>query len=395
METNAHQLAGSGAQQVDIDSYQELLTESEQMLGFGTWSLDIASGILQWSDQMKILMGCAFSSIPASLKMDFYINLIVPEDQEGFRTALNQSISGKSNFNYTYSVKRDLKDIVAMSKAKWIIGASGSPAKLLGVTKDITIERDYQQSMKDKVRELDRSNKELEEFAYIASHDLQEPLRKITSFSERLREKLGDALGPDSQAYLNRMLAATDNMRLLIDSLLEFSRTNRYSKPFERTDLNTILAEVRADLELKIEETGAIINSNQLPIIDAIPSQIRQLFNNLLNNAIKFRKTDQPPVISISGRMATKEEKEHHAFSHHRTAFLLSVNDNGIGFEQEYEERIFQLFQRLHGKSEYPGSGIGLAICKKIVENHKGFIFAEGHLGSGAEFTFIVPENQI
>ena len=251
-----------------------------------------------------------------------------------------------------------------------------------------------QKILENKVRELDRSNKELEEFAYIASHDLQEPLRKITSFSERLKEKLPPDLEPDIQLYLNRMLAATDNMRRLIDNLLEFSRTSRTSEPFVKTDLNDIIAQVKADLELKVEETNTEIVTEKLPVIDAIPIQMRQLFTNLFTNSIKFRQPDKPPHINITCRLLDDDEKDDYHLRGNGNVYQILVTDKGIGFEQEYAMKIFQIFQRLHGKAEYPGSGIGLAICKKIVENHKGEIFAKSEPGEGAEFIIIIPESQ-
>lgn len=251
-----------------------------------------------------------------------------------------------------------------------------------------------QKILENKVRELDRSNKELEEFAYIASHDLQEPLRKITSFSERLKEKLPPNLEPDIQLYLNRMLAATDNMRRLIDNLLEFSRTSRTSEPFVKTDLNEIIAQVKADLELKVEETSTEIVTEKLPVVDAIPIQMRQLFTNLFTNSIKFRQPDKQPHINITCRLLDDDEKDDYHLRGNGNIYHISVIDKGIGFEQEYAMKIFQIFQRLHGKAEYPGSGIGLAICKKIVENHKGEIFATSEPGKGAEFIIIIPESQ-
>ncbi len=261
--------------------------------------------------------------------------------------------------------------------------------------KQMVLEKEkFQKILENKVRELDRSNKELEEFAYIASHDLQEPLRKITSFSERLKEKLPVNLEPDVQLYLNRMLAATENMRTLIDNLLEFSRTSRNKEPFSQVDLNNVIADVKADLELKIEESRVIIETDKLPVIDAIPLQMRQLFTNLFTNAIKFRKPDQPPHITISSRLLSDEDKEVHHLKGDTSYYEITVTDKGIGFEQEYADKIFQIFQRLHGKAEYPGSGIGLAICKKIAENHMGFISARGTPGEGASFHIILPETQ-
>jgi light-regulated signal transduction histidine kinase (bacteriophytochrome) len=261
--------------------------------------------------------------------------------------------------------------------------------------KQMVLEKEkFQKILENKVKELDRTNKELEEFAYIASHDLQEPLRKITSFSERLKEKLPANLEPDVQLYLNRMLAATENMRTLIDNLLEFSRTSRSSEPFVKSDLNNIISEVRADLELKIEESHTDIRSDVLPTIDAIPLQMRQLFTNLFTNAIKFRKAGSKPRIEISSETLTEEEKENNQLRNNTEYYRITVKDYGIGFDQEFAMKIFQIFQRLHGKAEYPGSGIGLAICKKIVENHMGKIFAQSAPDEGAEFFIILPETQ-
>ncbi len=261
--------------------------------------------------------------------------------------------------------------------------------------KQMVLEKErFQKILENKVKELDRTNKELEEFAYIASHDLQEPLRKITSFSERLKEKLPPNLEPDVQLYLNRMLAATDNMRTLIDNLLEFSRTSRISEPFVKTDLNNIISEVRADLELKIEESKSEITSDVLPTIDAIPMQMRQLFTNLFTNAIKFRSPGDVPKIAITSQVMSDEEKESNQLRTNTQYYRIVVKDLGIGFDPEFSLKIFQIFQRLHGKAEYPGSGIGLAICKKIVENHAGIIFAESEPGNGAEFIILLPESQ-
>lgn len=261
--------------------------------------------------------------------------------------------------------------------------------------KKIALEKEkFQKILENKVRELDRSNKELEEFAYVASHDLQEPLRKITSFSERLKEKLPADLDPDIHFYLTRMLAATASMRVLIDNLLDFSRISRISEPFTTTDLNEVLSHVKADLELTIEETGTEIICDKLPTVQAIPSQMRQLFNNLINNAIKFRQPDKPSVISINTSLLPDNERENFNLKNYGTVFQITVSDQGIGFEQQYAERIFQIFQRLHGKAEFPGSGIGLSICKKIVESHNGCIYATGSPMEGASFVILIPETQ-
>jgi light-regulated signal transduction histidine kinase (bacteriophytochrome) len=272
--------------------------------------------------------------------------------------------------------------------------ATGQPQKIIGITRDVTRLKAYEKNLQQKIEELNRSNKELEEFAYIASHDLQEPLRKITAFSERLQERASNEIGSEGQLYLQRILAATQNMRLLIDNLLEFSRTSRNSQSFERVDLNVILKQVVSDLELKIEETHTIIKIASMPEITAIHSQMTQLFTNILANAIKFRKQTEAPLINVSCEKISNQEKANHFLANEKQYYKISISDSGIGFEQEYAVKIFQIFQRLHGKAEYPGSGIGLAICKKIVENHNGIIYAESVPGKGSTFSFILPENQ-
>jgi light-regulated signal transduction histidine kinase (bacteriophytochrome) len=262
------------------------------------------------------------------------------------------------------------------------------------MTRDVTPFRNFERDRERSIRELNRSNRELEEFAYVASHDLQEPLRKISTFGERLHAKFSEALGKEGALYLERILASTENMRILIDNLLEFSRATRSSRAFEKVDLNTVMATVKMDLELKIEENNAQIIITSLPKIEAVPSEMKQLFNNLLSNSIKFKKPAVDPVIEIGTEKIGKQEKEKHHLPADKEFFKINIKDNGIGFEEEYAERIFQIFQRLHGKAEYPGSGIGLAICKKIVDNHGGVMYAEGKLGAGATFILILPEKQ-
>jgi light-regulated signal transduction histidine kinase (bacteriophytochrome) len=243
------------------------------------------------------------------------------------------------------------------------------------------------------IRELNRSNRDLEEFAYIASHDLQEPLRKISTFGERLKTQYSSTLDKDATIYLNRILASTENMRTLIDNLLEFSRMTRSSRAYVPCDLNIIMQEVASDQELKIEETHTAIDKTGLPVIDAVPSEMRQLFNNLISNSLKFRRKDVTPVIRISAMVMGDTEKMKYGFALDRRFYQIDLADNGIGFEQEYAEKIFQIFQRLHGKAEYPGAGIGLAICKKIVDNHEGNIYASSN-GNGSTFSILLPQKQ-
>ena len=194
--------------------------------------------------------------------------------------------------------------------------------------------------------------------------------------------------------YINRILASSGNMRNLIDNLMEFSRISRHKHPAEAVDLSLIVANVLTELDLVIEETGASITVAPLPVIEAIPAQMTQLFFNLINNAIKFRQKNVLPVINIEQKEMNDQEKRKYQLQLTETYFLLTVSDNGIGFEQMYADRIFQLFQRLQGKHEFPGTGIGLSICKKIANNHNGQLFASGEVGKGSSFYIILPKHQ-
>lgn len=259
---------------------------------------------------------------------------------------------------------------------------------------NITQLKEHDRLLEQKIEELNKSNRELEEFAYVASHDMQEPLRKISTFGQRLKTQFGEQLSDDGAMYLSRMLGASENMRNLIDNLLEFSKVSRNRQAYEEVDLSGILRICLDDLDMRIDETGTTVSVEHLPVVEAISSQMRQLFFNLLQNAIKFRKKDDKLVVQVKERTLTSQEKTQYQLPVQQEYFLVSITDNGIGFEQQYAERIFQLFQRLEGKSEYPGTGIGLSICRKIVANHKGLIFAESEPGVGTTFSVVLPKAQ-
>jgi PAS domain S-box-containing protein len=266
------------------------------------------------------------------------------------------------------------------------------------VTRDLTKQKQaedqlkmYAEQLEQKNRELERSNSELSSFSYVASHDLQEPLRKIQAFGNLIQARDVANLSDTSKDYFDRMVKAALRMQNLIDSLLEFSRTTTARKNFEATDLNVLLDEVKKELAHRIEEKKAEIKSAHLPILTIIPFQFRQLLSNLISNSLKYSREDITPVIEISATYVKARELKEKAATAGKDYFRFKVTDNGIGFEQEYAEKIFELFQRLHGRNEYSGSGIGLAICKKIVENHHGFMRAESELRKGATFYFFIP----
>jgi signal transduction histidine kinase len=231
--------------------------------------------------------------------------------------------------------------------------------------------------------ELTRSNNELEQFASVASHDLQEPLRKVQTFGDQLERRFADDLNDEARDYLRRMRNASARMSVLIDDLLRFSRVTTQAKPHVPVDLGRVAQDVVADLEALVTESQGRVEVRSLPAAQADPTQMRQLLQNLIANALKFRRADVPPVVTV-GTAQTSEPG--------MVAF--SVSDNGIGFEKTYEERIFRVFERLHPRDVYAGTGIGLALCRKIVERHGGSITGEGRPGEGATFTVVLPAAQ-
>lgn len=276
--------------------------------------------------------------------------------------------------------------------------ANGKVFGALSISHDLTefkhtADRLYQlnHSLEQKNQELERSNDELASFSYAASHDLQEPLRKIQTFSNLIIEKNEAVLSERGKDYLKRIESASQRMQLLIDDLLTFSRTTTYPKNFALADLNVILEEVKRELKDSIEEKNVIIESATLPVARVVAFQFRQLLENLIFNSIKYSKPAVSPFIRITSEMVPGSGIYSTGAVAERPYYKLSIIDNGIGFEQKYAHRIFELFQRLHGKNDYPGTGLGLAICKKIVQNHYGFIEAYGELELGANFTIYFP----
>ena len=239
--------------------------------------------------------------------------------------------------------------------------------------------------------ELARSNRELEDFAFVASHDLQEPLRKIRAFGNRIESGYGDVIDERGRDFLARMLNAAERMSMLISDLLSFSRVSTRGKEFTDVELNTIFSGVLGDLEIAIEEKSAQINVADMPRMRGDKSQLEQLFLNLISNALKFQPVDVAPIINIQCQDLTNEEQSTLLKSEEYQWIKITVTDNGIGFEQSFAEKIFAPFQRLHGRSEYKGTGIGLAVCRRIVERHNGTIAATSEPGKGAKFDIILP----
>lgn len=238
---------------------------------------------------------------------------------------------------------------------------------------------------------LQNSNEELERFAYVASHDLQEPLRKIQAFGNLLMERNEHELNSNGKIYVNRMINAAGRMQGLIEALLEFSRATSREKNLETRDLNLLIDEVKKDFQERVDDKEAIIEVEPLPQLTIIPFQFKQMVSNIISNSLKYSKADEKPVIKIKSEILEAAAINDPAAAKQTSYCKITISDNGIGFEKEHAERIFELFQRLHGRHEYSGSGIGLSICKKIAENHEGFIRAESEPGKGAAFHIFIP----
>jgi light-regulated signal transduction histidine kinase (bacteriophytochrome) len=242
--------------------------------------------------------------------------------------------------------------------------------------------------------ELERSNKELQMFASIASHDLQEPLRVVSGFAQLIERRYKGKLDANADEFIGYMVDGAMRMQQVIRDLLDYSRVTTRGNPFKPVDCDTVLRKALANLKASIDESGAVITADRLPVVTADESQLARLFQNLIGNAVKYRRKTELPRIQISAKSISNAAVQsgipgpQSAIQH---GWLFSVSDNGIGIEPRYFERIFQIFQRLHKREEYPGTGIGLAICKKIVERHGGRIWVESEAGKGSTFLFTIP----
>ena len=381
-----------------LERQNDQMEAAESILSYGSWEYDFNETMTTHSDGLFDLLGLSKIDYPAGkIPRLFYNSLIIPQDRQMVIDYIGKAIANKEPQFYLehqiIDAKEKLKH-VAM-KAKCFYDKDGKITRILGVVADRSEMQAYQIELERRLLALKKSNAELEQFAYIASHDLQEPLRKIISFGDRLNHKYADKLGEEGRFFVDRMTNACNRMQTLIQDLLTYSRASKHNELFEPIDLKEVFKHILNDLELKIQEKQATITFENLPILNAQPSQMYQLFQNLLTNALKFTKPEVPAVVTIKSRKATPlEVKENSTLFPFGNYYHITVSDNGIGLENDYAERIFALFQRLHGRSEYEGTGLGLAICRKIVETHQGQIKASGTLGVGTKFTIYLPETQ-
>jgi PAS domain S-box-containing protein len=355
-------------------------------------ALDGGVNELYVSPQIEALLG--FSQKEWLEDPILWYTQLHPEDRERWHIDFAQTCATGDRFRSEYRfLARDGRVVWVHGEAQMVRDEAGQPLFLQGMAYDITerkraeealravnteLERRVRQrtaQLEEANSELARSNAELEQFAYVASHDLQEPLRMVSSFTQLLAQRYQGKLGADADDFIGYVVEGAVRMQQLINDLLAYSRVGRSGKEFAPTDCSAVLAAVRANLRRSIEESGAEVLVESLPTVWAEESQLLQLFQNLIGNAIKFHNKDEPPRVHVG---ASRQQDE----------WLFWVRDNGIGIEPQYSERIFFVFQRLHNRKEYPGTGIGLAVCKKVVERHGGRIWVESEMGKGSTFYF-------
>lgn len=373
---------------VELEIQNSIFKDAENVADIGSyiWYLDTGSAII--SDNFYRILG--YTPNEFEVTFNSYREFVHPDDLERYNQLGEETVeNGKSNI-HTYRIitkHGDVKHIFVNGRKVVKEGREAS----VGVVQDITNRVKTEEKLRTRNLELKRSNAELESFNRVASHDLQEPMRKIQMFVSRLSEGELDKLSEKGRMYFNKIDSSANRMQTLIKYLLAYSRINRTKKDIVKTDLNDTLEKVLDDLDERIETSDVEMTINTLPVIKAIPFQMEQLFTNLISNAIKYRSTTVTPKILIDCKKLSRNKITEVFDKKRKHYYKITIIDNGIGFEQQNAEKIFGLFERLHQKEEYSGTGIGLAICKKIVLNHKGHIVAKSTPGKGASFCLYFP----
>ncbi|MCF2446836.1 PAS domain-containing protein [Dyadobacter sp. CY345] len=407
-----------------IEEAEQVLRDAVELAELATWSINPETGDIGYGERMKEWVGV----MEDFRNFDDGIDFIPDKDRERIRLALQEAL--KPEGGGIYEEEHMIENIESgkkryiHSRAKTFFDKDNKPYKLIGIAQDITEQREIQDTLEQLVQQrteeletmneelaaineeymatnedlaqsnhlLIQSNQSLQQFAYVASHDLQEPLRKIQSFGNLLINRYSEPLGDGANLIL-RMQTAAVRMSGLIEDLLAFSRISNQPDVSKSISLSSVLQNVLSDLEIKIQETEAVITVEKLPSIMGDDSQLGQLFQNLLSNALKFSQKDKAPIITVNCKTISSSELplSVNPAQVSPTYYQIDVADNGIGFEQKYSERIFQLFQRLHGRSEFEGTGIGLSICERVASNHGGAISAVSEPGKGSTFSIFFP----
>jgi PAS domain S-box-containing protein len=382
--------------QLGEESYYRMITEIED---YAILMLDPAGTILNWNRGAEKIKGYNADEIIGKNFRIFYTEKdridLVPDQLLG-NAAQNNRAQHEG-----WRVRKDGTKFWGSVVITALHDNDGGISGFAKITRDLTERKNAEEALKENAAELERKNKELDamnqelaSFAYVSSHDLQEPLRKIQTFATRIVETEEKTLSVKAKDYFGRMQNAALRMQKLIEDLLTYSRTNTAEKRFEDVSLNELVEEVKSDLKESIDAKHAKITAAKLPALPLIRFQFTQLITNIFSNALKFSKPDSPPEIDVRYKIVNGDSIEHKNTDKNKKYHCISIHDKGIGFEPEHRFKIFEVFQRLHGRSEYSGTGIGLAICKKIIDNHGGIITAESELEQGATFNVYLPVNK-
>ena len=383
-----------------IEEKEEKLNIVIDASELGTWDINFITGDFHCAGKYAEIMG--YKDVAELPSLEMLRNRLHSADhtkrEEAYKIAFE---TGRLYFTGRM-VWPDQTIHWVESKGKVFFDENKKPLRMMGVVRDITSEKNFELALEEKVKsrtaelhekndELEKMNRELHSFTYISGHDLQEPLRKIQTFISLIEAEPDNEMPDKVKDYFGRIQKAANRMQLLILDLLEYSRATTEEKKYEPTDINIIIEQVKENMKEEIRQKNATVNVSGLCMLNIIPFQMRQLFQNLLSNSLKFSKPDIAPVINIESEIGLGAQFKGVKLQADKEYCLIRFTDNGIGFEEDYNEKVFELFQRLHGKAAYNGTGIGLAIVKKITENHGGIIKAEGNLNKGAAFNIYLP----
>ena len=388
---------------VDIDELKKandqlkLLNESynsaEMTASFGHWMVNLESNAYTFSDNLFRLMGVEPNAFEPNIENS--IKYIHPDDLEYVTKVHIDSLVNHQSTSMIFRFLTPSGDIkYIMGVGSFTKNGNGDLIKI-GVNYDITSQYNKTLELENNNKELKYINTELEAFNNIVSHDLQEPLRKIQMFISRLEGKESDLLTHQGKEYFSKIRVTANRMQTLLIDLVNYSRTIKGDKVFVKTDLNKVIEEILQDLSSNKKNKKAIITIGNLPAIKAIPFQVKQLFINLISNSLKYSKENIAPEISITSKKITEKEMHDYKIANKKDYYKIVISDNGIGFKQEYSDKIFLLFKRLETDPKYSGTGLGLAICSRIVDNHKGFIKVKAKLGVGAKFYIFIPKGDL
>ncbi|WP_372752521.1 PAS domain-containing protein [Mariniflexile sp.] len=365
-----------------------ILTGAERIAKIGNFIWHMESGESEISDNFYEMLGCRPKEFDSNFET--YRSFVHPEDLEEYDRIGAETISERKITEHTYRIITK-QGVVKYFKTNGQFITKNGKEIMIGVVQDVTETIVAEEKLLESNLELKNKNAELESFNRVASHDLQEPLRKIQLFALRIQDNEAENFSDRSKDYFSKVIKAVNRMQSLIENLLAYSKINITKDEFETIDLNQLLDKVQEDITTSIQSSNATITADRLPEIKGVTFQIEQLFTNLLTNAIKYRKEDESPILQIKYSKILATDLSNLNAKDYKYYHKIAFKDNGIGFKQQYADKIFEVFQRLHQKTEYSGTGIGLAICKKILENHNGYITAFGTEAVGSEFVIYFP----